>query len=167
MKTELFLSILSSLLSPLPGETGAYHKHTWKDQWVNVSVDTPIPNYQTQNRLYVGTNGMVNNTEKTILRVDRTRTIMNSYDKSIIEFNINVECVKKESTITHIVYRNSINEITSMVKIDKTQSEKFAELIVKECANWMCDERDEERDGIGDSFYWADRMLKHFGVDNK
>ncbi len=45
--------------------------------------------------------------------------------------------------------------------------EQFAQLIVKECANWMCDERDDAGDRIGDSFYWSGKMLKHFGVDNK
>lgn len=49
----------------------------------------------------------------------------------------------------------------------ETSAEKFAQLIVKECANWMCDDCDEEGDGIGDSYYWAKRMTKHFGVDNK
>ena len=45
------------------------------------------------------------------------------------------------------------------------QFEKFAELIVRECANWMDNERDESGDRISDSFYWADRMKKHFGVE--
>jgi hypothetical protein len=46
-----------------------------------------------------------------------------------------------------------------------TVMEKFAELIVQECAAWMENEQDEKGDRIGDSFYWADRMRLHFGVE--
>ena len=44
-------------------------------------------------------------------------------------------------------------------------TQKLAELIVRECAIWMDDEQNEAGDRIGDSFYWADRMKKHFGVE--
>ena len=37
--------------------------------------------------------------------------------------------------------------------------EKFAELIVRECAKWMSD------GNIPDGFYEAGRMLEHFGVE--
>ena len=43
--------------------------------------------------------------------------------------------------------------------------EKFAELIVRECAEWMDAEQDEQGDGISDNFYWSARMKKHFGVE--
>jgi hypothetical protein len=43
--------------------------------------------------------------------------------------------------------------------------QKFAELIIKDCAYWMENERDEQGDRIGDSFYWAGKMRKHFGVE--
>ena len=43
-------------------------------------------------------------------------------------------------------------------------TEKFAELIIRECANWIEEATDDSGDGIGDSFYWAPRLLKHFGV---
>ncbi len=125
MKTELLLSILSALLSPLAGETGTYYKYTGKDNWVNVSVDTPLLNYQTQNRLYVGTTGMIDNVEKVILRVDRTTTRLLSSNQHIIDYHVGVNCAKKESITTHVVYRNSIDEIISNVQIEKTQPEKF------------------------------------------
>jgi hypothetical protein len=124
MKHELFFAILSTILSPLPGETGSYHKHTWKNEWVNVSRDTPIINYQTSNRLYVGTLGMVNNTEKVILRVDRYGSKLDN-DRYIIDYSVNVECAKKEATYTHVLYRNIPNKILSTVKIEKTEAEKF------------------------------------------
>ena len=41
----------------------------------------------------------------------------------------------------------------------------FAELIVRECAEWMDAEQDEKGDGISDNFYWSARMRKHFGVE--
>ena len=37
--------------------------------------------------------------------------------------------------------------------------DKFAELIVRECAKWMSD------GNIPDGFYEAGRMLEHFGVE--
>jgi len=37
--------------------------------------------------------------------------------------------------------------------------EKFAELIVRECAEWMAS------GNIADGFYEAPRMLKHFGIE--
>ena len=43
--------------------------------------------------------------------------------------------------------------------------EKFAELIVRECAEWMDAEQDEKGDGISDNFYWSARMRLHFGVE--
>lgn len=39
---------------------------------------------------------------------------------------------------------------------------KFAELIVRECADWMSSARTESGDRIGDSFYWASKMEQHF-----
>jgi hypothetical protein len=45
------------------------------------------------------------------------------------------------------------------------EMEKFAELIVRECAEWMAAEQDEKGDGISDNFYWSARMKKHFGVE--
>ena len=38
-------------------------------------------------------------------------------------------------------------------------ADKFAELIVRECAKWMSD------GNIPDGFYEAGRMLEHFGVE--
>jgi hypothetical protein len=126
MKHELFFAILSSLLSPLPGETGSYHKHSWKDNWVNVSRDRIGLYYLTQNRLYLSTNGMVDDTtEKIILRVDRFGVKMDSYQQVFTEYNIDVNCAKKEAIYTHVVNKNSQQEITSKVKIEKTESEKF------------------------------------------
>lgn len=60
-------------------------------------------------------------------------------------------------------YRNEHDEYSH--KLYKVSREKFAELIVRECANWMEDEKDENGDRIGDSFYWSDRMKKNFGVE--
>lgn len=37
--------------------------------------------------------------------------------------------------------------------------ERFAEEIVRECAEWMAD------GNIADGFFEADRMLKHFGLE--
>ena len=48
---------------------------------------------------------------------------------------------------------------------DKFNTEKFAELIVRECADWIENEEDEQGDYIHDSFYWSPRLLKHFGVE--
>jgi hypothetical protein len=47
--------------------------------------------------------------------------------------------------------------------------EKFAELIVRECAIWMenvtVTDSSGNKDYIGDSFFWADELKKHFGVE--
>jgi hypothetical protein len=124
MKTELFLSLLSSLLSPQAGETGAYHKYTWKDNWVNVSIDTPLAGQQTNNRLYVGTRGMVDNVEKIILRIDRTGTSLLSNDQYRIDHHISVDCLKKEFTTVNIEYRDLSNVVTANT-IEKPIFEEF------------------------------------------
>ena len=41
----------------------------------------------------------------------------------------------------------------------------FHDLIIKECAKWIEDARDDAGDFIGDSFYWTHIMKKHFGVE--
>jgi hypothetical protein len=125
MKHEIFFSILSMLLSPQSGETGNYHKFTWKDQWVNVSRNTPIAYYQTPDRLYVSTNGMENNVEKLILRIDRLGSSNSDYNRFMTDFYVDVNCLKKEALITHVTTRDPSNQITSTYKIEKTQTEKF------------------------------------------
>ena len=42
---------------------------------------------------------------------------------------------------------------------DVEKFEKFAELLIRECAKWMSD------GNIPDGFYEAGRMLEHFGVE--
>lgn len=125
MKNELFFSILTAIMSPSEGDIGVYHSHTWHDQWVNVSVNTLHSGYKTQDRLYVGTTGMENNIESLVLRIDRHGTKLFSYDKIITDQYIKVDCAKKVATTTHIVYRNLRSEITSTLKIEKTQPDTF------------------------------------------
>ena len=47
-------------------------------------------------------------------------------------------------------------------------TEKFAELIVRECADWMenatVTDSAGNKDHIGDSTFWADELKEHFGV---
>ena len=47
-------------------------------------------------------------------------------------------------------------------------AEKFAELIVRECADWMenatVTDSAGNKDHIGDSTFWADELKEQFGV---
>jgi hypothetical protein len=59
--------------------------------------------------------------------------------------------------------------ITQYVAADNKYLERFAELIVRECAVWMDNatvtDSAGNKDYIGDSFFWADELKKHFGVE--
>ena len=48
---------------------------------------------------------------------------------------------------------------------DVVDLENFAKLIVLECAEWMQSAEDTDGSYIGDSFYWANELKKHFGVE--
>ena len=52
----------------------------------------------------------------------------------------------------------------SMTYYPKEFMENFAKLIVLECAEWMQSAEDTDGSYIGDSFYWANELKKHFGV---
>jgi hypothetical protein len=58
--------------------------------------------------------------------------------------------------------------ITQYVAADNKYLERFTELIVRECAVWMDNatvtDSAGNKDYIGDSFFWADELKKHFGV---
>ena len=50
-----------------------------------------------------------------------------------------------------------------------TRLEKFAELIIRECADWMenttVTDTAGNKDHIGDAYFWADKLKQHFGVE--
>jgi hypothetical protein len=54
---------------------------------------------------------------------------------------------------------------TATGRIEEFDKDKFAELIIKECATWMTQVEDEDGDHINDSFYWAGKMTQYFGVE--
>ena len=63
--------------------------------------------------------------------------------------------------IKELIKQSTTEEHDGFLYFDK---KKFAESIVKECADWIKNEKNEKGDYIPDSFYWASRLLKHFGV---
>jgi hypothetical protein len=56
----------------------------------------------------------------------------------------------------------------SPAEVTKESLQKFAELLIRECAVWMenvtVTDSAGNKDHIGDSFFWADELKKHFGV---
>jgi len=59
--------------------------------------------------------------------------------------------------------------MTQYVAANNKYLERFAELLIKECAIWMenvtVTDSSGNKDYIGDSFFWADELKKHFGVE--
>ena len=76
--------------------------------------------------------------------------------------NERIKLLAEQATVIRNVYHpGDDGHPTPTSYFDK---EKFAELIIRECAEWMDAEQDEKGDGISDNFYWSARMRLHFGV---
>lgn len=125
MKHELFFAILSTILSPLPDDTRVYHKHTWKDNWVNVSRERIGLHYMTNTKLFLSTNGTENGLEKITLRIDRHGVKMISYQNVFTDYIVDVDCMKKQAIYTQVLHRNSTQEVTSTIELEDTEPQKF------------------------------------------
>ena len=79
--------------------------------------------------------------------------------------NERIQQLALQAHVTVLTTKGMEDIVDGCYIISPDKLDKFAELIVRECAEWMDAEQDEKGDGISDNFYWSARMRLHFGVE--
>ncbi len=81
-----------------------------------------------------------------------------------------LSAIAKNLTTYDAIHLSRIhNRTLSLDELGEIFEQKFAKLIVEECAIWMenatVTDSSGNKDYIGDSFFWSSELKKHFGVE--